>query len=291
LTLVNWTAELLWFQSLGYEDVFWRLRLAKLAMFAAAFGVVFAYAYFNLHILGRLADLSSVLGSSAQGGSLRTWPTQPGAKAAHPQGHQLTRPFVLASVMAATIFGLIYYSEWDRLLRLAWAQQFGTSDPIFHRDVGFYLFVLPFLNLAQGGLELLTFTGLLLLAFAYYAAGVIQFSARSLAATNYKVLAHLIANAVLLLAICVWGFYLDRYDLLVSPPGLSSAPAMPTSVSSSRPVGGDGSGPRPHRCAALDDRRESTNPSALCHRRLFPHPDRLPDRDSMGFSALHSGAQ
>jgi uncharacterized membrane protein (UPF0182 family) len=72
LTLVNWTAELLWFQSLGYEDVFWRLRLAKLAMFAAAFGVVFTYAYFNLHILGRLADLSSVLGSSAQGGSLRT---------------------------------------------------------------------------------------------------------------------------------------------------------------------------------------------------------------------------
>ena len=42
---------------------------------------------------------------------------------------------------------------------------------------------------------------------------------RSLAAANYKVLAHLIANAVLLLAICVWGFYLDRYDLLVQSSG------------------------------------------------------------------------
>jgi uncharacterized protein len=219
LTLVNWTAELLWFRSLGYEDVFWQLRLAKLAMFAAAFGVVFTYAYFNLHILGRLADLSSVFGSSAQGASPRTWPTQPGAKAAHPQAHQLTRPFLLASVMTAAIFGLIYYSEWDRLLRFAWSQQFGTSDPIFHRDVGFYLFVLPFLNLVQGGLEPLAFAGLLLLGLAYYATGAVQISLRNLAAANHKVLAHLIANAALLLAIGIWGFYLDRYDLLVQSSG------------------------------------------------------------------------
>jgi len=219
LTLVNWMAELLWFRSLGYEDIFWRLRLAKLAMFAAAFGLVFTYALSNLHILGRLADLSSVLGSSVQGVNLRTWSTQPGAKAALPQTHQSTRPFVLASVMAAAVFGLIYYSDWDRLLRLAWSQDFGTSDPIFHRDVGFYLFVLPFLNLVQGGLELLTFAGLLLLAFAYYATGAVEISARSLTAANHKVLAHLVANAVLLLAICLWGFYLDRYDLLAQSSG------------------------------------------------------------------------
>ena len=115
LTLVNWTAELLWFRSLGYEDIFWRLRLAKLTMFAAAFGLVFTYTLSNLHILGRLADLSSVLGSSVQGVNLRTWPTQPGAKAAPPQAYQLTRPFVLASAIAAGIFGFVYYSEWDRL--------------------------------------------------------------------------------------------------------------------------------------------------------------------------------
>jgi hypothetical protein len=29
LTLVDWTAELLWFRALGYEDVFWRLRLPR----------------------------------------------------------------------------------------------------------------------------------------------------------------------------------------------------------------------------------------------------------------------
>jgi hypothetical protein len=37
LKLVDWTAELLWFRTFGYESVFWRLRLAEVAMFAAAF--------------------------------------------------------------------------------------------------------------------------------------------------------------------------------------------------------------------------------------------------------------
>jgi len=30
-------AELLWFRAIGYEGVFWRLRIAEVAMFAIAF--------------------------------------------------------------------------------------------------------------------------------------------------------------------------------------------------------------------------------------------------------------
>jgi uncharacterized membrane protein (UPF0182 family) len=48
-TLVDRTAELLWFRSLGHEDVFWRLRLAKLVMFTAAFPLFVGYALLNLH--------------------------------------------------------------------------------------------------------------------------------------------------------------------------------------------------------------------------------------------------
>jgi uncharacterized membrane protein (UPF0182 family) len=34
-------AELLWFRAIGYEGVFWRLRIAEVAMFAIAFVPVF----------------------------------------------------------------------------------------------------------------------------------------------------------------------------------------------------------------------------------------------------------
>jgi len=188
-------------------------------MFIAAFAVVFAYALFNLLVLRLLADLSILFAGPAQGASWPARPAQPPAMTTRTQARPSTRLFVLASGMAAIVFGLVYYGDWDRLLRLAWSQDFGAVDPIFHRDVGFYLFVLPFLYLVQGGLELLLLAGLLLLTFAYYVTDAIQFSARSLVATNHKVLAHLIANTVLLLAVLVWGFYLDRYDLLTQSSG------------------------------------------------------------------------
>jgi hypothetical protein len=39
--LFDWMAELLWFRAIGYEGVFWRLRIAEVAMFAIAFVPVF----------------------------------------------------------------------------------------------------------------------------------------------------------------------------------------------------------------------------------------------------------
>jgi uncharacterized membrane protein (UPF0182 family) len=49
--LADWTAELLWVRALGYEEAFWRLRIARIAMFAIAFIPVFAYVRLNLLVL------------------------------------------------------------------------------------------------------------------------------------------------------------------------------------------------------------------------------------------------
>jgi uncharacterized membrane protein (UPF0182 family) len=72
--LVDGTAELLWFRALGYEDVFWRLRFAKVAMFATAFIPVFVYVLLNLLALARFADLRSLLPGVAPAGMSQSWP-------------------------------------------------------------------------------------------------------------------------------------------------------------------------------------------------------------------------
>ena len=106
---------------------------------------------------------------------------------------------ILGSAATAAVFGLAFSGEWDRFLRLVWAQDFGTSDPIYSRDIGFYLFVLPFLNLVQTSLVLLTLSGTLMLGLAYFRMGGLRFDAKRFIAADPKVLRHLIANAVLLL--------------------------------------------------------------------------------------------
>jgi len=190
LTLVDWTAELLWFRALGYGEVFWRLLFAEVAMFAIAFIPVFVYVLLNLLVLARLAGV------------------------AQPNAHRLTPLLILGSAVTAAIFGLVFSGEWDRFLRLVWAQDFGTPDPIYSRDIGFYLFVLPFLNLVQTSLVLLTLSGTLLLGVFYFRIGLLRFDAKKFVAADPSVLRHLIANAVLLLTAWAWGFYLDRFGLL-----------------------------------------------------------------------------
>ena len=195
LTLVDWTAELLWFRALGYGEVFWRLLFAEVAMFAIAFIPVFVYVLPNLLVLVRLAGV------------------------AQPNAHRLTPLLILGSAVTAAIFGLVFSGEWDRFLRLVWAQDFGTPDPIYSRDIGFYLFVLPFLNLVQTSLVLLTLSGTLLLGVFYFRIGLLRFDAKKFVAADPSVLRHLIANAVLLLTAWAWGFYLDRFGLLTRSAG------------------------------------------------------------------------
>ena len=219
LKLVDWAAELLWFQSLGYAEVFWRLRFARLAMFAGAFVPVFLYVLVNLLVLARLADLGNLLRSSrAAAWQGRASPV--GSMPAQPPAPSAVALFVLAPAAVATVFGFTFYGEWDRFLRLVWSQDFGVADPIFGRDVGFYVFVLPFLNLVRDSLVLLTALGSLIIAFVYLHTGDLQISGRGQVSANPKVMRHLVANAVLLLAAWAWGLYLDRFDLLSQSSGM-----------------------------------------------------------------------
>jgi uncharacterized membrane protein (UPF0182 family) len=217
--LLDWTAELLWFRALGYEDVFWRLLFAEVAMFATAFIPVFVYVLLNLLVLARLADLQSLLRGRGPAGMSQSWPNHSRTGVAQPNAHQLTPFLILGSAATAAIFGFAFYGEWDRFLRLVWAQDFGTSDPIYLRDIGFYLFVLPFLNLVQISLVLLTLSGTLMLGLAYFRMGGLRFGAKRYVAADPKVLRHLIANAVLLLTAWAWGYYLDRFGLLTRSAG------------------------------------------------------------------------
>ena len=217
--LLDWMAELLWFRALGYEFVFWRLRLAEVAMFAIAFVPAFVYVLLNLLLLTRLADLQSLLRGRGPAGISQSWPNHSRPGVAQSNAPRLTPLLILGSAATAAIFGFAFYGEWDRFLRLVWAQDFGTSDPIYLRDIGFYLFVLPFLNLVQFSLVLLTLGGTLMLGLAYFRIGGLRFCAKRYVAADPKVLRHLITNAVLLLTAWAWGYYLDRFGLLTRSAG------------------------------------------------------------------------
>ena len=193
--LARWVTDLWWFRSLGQETVFWTRILPQWGLFAAALVASSAFTFLNwrLAVSRGFADL-------------------PGP---HPAG----RWILGASLVLGVLNGLGTRGAWGLVLRFLHAQPFGTADPVFHRDLGFYVFSLPFWRFAQGwfsGLLLTTLAGCLLVYFLGRSVQLLE----GRPWVSPAVRGHLAVLGASLLLLWGAGWWLDRYDLLLSPGGI-----------------------------------------------------------------------
>ena len=133
--LAGWV-DLLWFDSLGYGQVFWKTLGLQWGVFASFALVTFAVLYAVCVALQRLheADLPAehaiVLGGQRMSISV---------------GPALRALSLAVSVLAGLLAGASMMAEWPTLA-LLWYAPHGTggaADPIFGKAVSFFLFTLP----------------------------------------------------------------------------------------------------------------------------------------------------
>ena len=142
-TLISWYVEALWFQSLGFGQVFWTTITVKTALFWAAAAVTFAILFGAFRLLRprRLAGQTLYVNGQAVTFSLE--PIVTGATWAVP---------ILVALVSAS--GLM--QNWETfalyLNAPAPAGAFATGDPIFGRPIPFYLLTLPALHLVANWL-------------------------------------------------------------------------------------------------------------------------------------------
>jgi len=209
--LVDW----LWFKELGYPSVFLRILLLKLALGCAAGLAALLFLGFNLRVALRRA-LAGGLRSGEDDNLIEFYP---GEKARIPAPLLQWGAWLLAAFIAIP-FAAHFADLWDHALRFFWSQPVGSSDPIYARDLGFYLFELPFLESLQNGLTslaFLAFAGVLGLALL---TGFIRRGGEGIAKPRHATLGHLALLAILFLAGYAWGYFLERYELLFSGTGV-----------------------------------------------------------------------
>jgi uncharacterized membrane protein (UPF0182 family) len=196
----------LWMKQVGYAQIFWKIFSIKWALFGVAFVGVLLCFYTSLRVVaGRLPGSGPRTERSGVPADLTS----------------LT--CLLIAVVPALIFALVYYPEWDTYLRFRWGGAFGGADPIFHLDMGFYLFRLPFYNLIQNGITALSFFLLLVTIVAYAYVGAVQLGQsgqRPYVRAGGFPIVHLSIIFLLFIFSLGWGFYLDRYQLLTSSRGV-----------------------------------------------------------------------
>jgi uncharacterized protein len=213
--LVDW----LWFSSVGYFDVFWTTIFAE----AVVFFTVFLATAIILWVNGLLAS-SFARSPWTQRPADLEW--KRAGVATLPDvlefmRHRLPWPLVIAGG-ASVLAVLVAWGEvrnWGVFLRYFYQVPYGTNDPLYEKDIGFYLFSLPAYVVIKNWMLLTLFLSALFAGAVYWVHGDIQYDAqrRSISPT---VIAH---GSVLLgffFAVKAWSYGLDRYLLLYGDNGV-----------------------------------------------------------------------
>ncbi len=126
----------------------------------------------------------------------------------------------LSAVVLSLAFGIILTEEWARVLPALNPTPFGQIDPVFGRDLSFYLFQLPLFELIEFWLSGLLLFVLVAVTLEYLLAGN-TFSQGRFAGFSSGQQRHLSAIASGLLAVTALTHWLGRYELLYSKQGVS----------------------------------------------------------------------
>ena len=210
----GWIQKWLWMRQLGYTGVFWTLLSVRWELFCGAFVVALLYLWINLRLAARN-------GATFRAGNLTSESTVAAKIGIQISPTVLKLAMAAIAAVAALIFAVIFYAQWDTYLRFRYGGSFGLSDPLFGVDAGFYLFRLPFYELLQSSLTALTLITLLAVLVFYAYFGLLRFSrSGQMEGRSAKAVPHLSILFFVLVASWGWGFYLDHYELLYSTQGV-----------------------------------------------------------------------
>ncbi len=217
--VVDWA----WFSSVGYAEIFWIAFVARVAVF----GVIFFVSALSLWVNGALAlrfasqrrsRLPAVFNLDFP--SIRTAPGSPTQPLRPPA---VLLPWRLMIIGAALILGLLLAigetGNWGVALRFLDQSPYGQSDPLFNKDIGFYLFSLPVYVAVKNWLLWLVFLGALMAGAVYFGHGQVNLDRRPWVISPAAV-AHGSALLGLYFALKAWSYFLDRYLLLYGDNGV-----------------------------------------------------------------------
>jgi uncharacterized protein len=204
---VDW----LWFGEVNLRVVFWRSLGAKL-LTGVGFGLVFlAVFYGNIAIALRLAPRYRALEIIGM-----VEPTKDSVRTL------VRRVARVLSLVAAVIVALSAANEWLTFLRARHATPFGVEDPVFHRDIGFYVFTLPAWDYVHSFFVTTTLAALIAVALVYAVLGGVSFGTRERPELGIqdRALSHvsLLLGAVFVLV--GLGYVMQRWELLFSTSGV-----------------------------------------------------------------------
>jgi uncharacterized membrane protein (UPF0182 family) len=197
---VTLITDVMWYDALGRRDILATRLGAQIGLFAVGFVAMLVPVLLSIWLAGRIAPQAPV--RSLGGVEL------PDAS------RWIGLALVGLAILLALGSGAAWSGSWETVLLFANGRPWGVTDPTLERDIGFYVFDLPFWRFLLGWAST-TLIVLGLVTLAAYAARALRWQFRLTA----PVRAHLSVIGALLLIVIAGGYQLDIAELAYSSRG------------------------------------------------------------------------
>ncbi len=207
--IASFYTDYLWFQSIDLGSVWSTILGSKLALTLIGTGVFFILCWGNLVIAERLAPVFRP--SNGDDDLIERYHEMVGRRAG------LVR-LGMAVFLALTV-GVNLGSAWNEWVLFNNRVDFGEKDATFGKDVGFYVFQLPFLTTALAWLFSALFLILIVVVLAHLVNGGIRFQSK-LDRVTPQVKAHISVLLGVLALVQGARYWVGRYELTFSQRGV-----------------------------------------------------------------------
>ena len=208
----NW----LWFGNLKLAPVFWTMALGKYGVAAVIWFLIIVTLAVNLYAAQRLHKpgehkITEIAGMPVSGKSLNT--------------------LILAAILVVSfVIASKGSMHWNMVLSYLNQHPFGSDDPIFDKDISFYVFSLPFYLFVREQLLIIVLFAALVTVIWYVKDGGVQIVGELVLAEDRpaslpkvkvadNVGKHLLMLAGILVLLAAWGYHLKAYGVLYSTQG------------------------------------------------------------------------
>ncbi|MCF8001937.1 MAG: UPF0182 family protein [Halanaerobiales bacterium] len=217
----NFFTEWAWFNQLGYLKAFLLMFFSNFGL-RVLIGLIFAvFVYVNLSFTKKLftkyfeqdsiesENVETLFKDESQG--FLNWLNK----------KKLNWMYLILSLILGFLFSSVSSELWKIVLKFFNQTPFGTTDPIFGRDISFYVFSLPFYSfIKEMAMVLIVLTIIVIGVIYFIASGVSSFSEMKLKLSN-RTKSHITVLLSAFLLLKAWDYRLAMYELLYSSRGVA----------------------------------------------------------------------
>ncbi|WP_449240594.1 UPF0182 family membrane protein [Desulfoscipio gibsoniae] len=226
LLVARWGAHLyidwLWFQSLGYSNIFKTILLSEIGLRVLVGLAAFLFIFVNL-MFTRKSVIQSI--STRQfnktDDDIITIYQSPLNKYLTPRS--LTLTYLAISTALAIFISSAVTGDWVIIQKYLHSTAFGIADPIFNNDIGKYIFSLPFYQFLYKLLTWFIILSAFTLAMVYFLSETGR-NGWGKIFNSMSARLHLSFLAALFFLVRAWGYQLEQYMLLYSSNGVTFGP-------------------------------------------------------------------